>query len=199
MGWKPDYITGTELTGYVRVGDAVDATYAAQAATAASRAIDKHTNRQFGQLAAPAQWAYTAYWDDERGLWVVPIDDLQDITGFAATIDGGDAIDAYTLEPRNAVDQGKAYTRLAVKSTSTGQPTGADDEVLITVKWGWTAFPTAVKQAAELQGSRFLARRDSPYGIAGSPQVGSELRLLARVDPDVAVSLADYVRPRGTA
>jgi hypothetical protein len=46
-----------------------------------------------------------------------------------------------------------------------------------------------------LQASRFYARRDSPYGVAGSPDLGSEVRLLSKVDPDVAVSLADYVRP----
>lgn len=198
MAWKPDYITVTELTDYERVSDSVDAVQAQWAVTTASRAVDRCCNRQFGQLAAPAQWAYTAYWDYDRCRWVVPIDDVQDPTGLAATIDGGDAIDAYTLEPRNAVEKGKAYTRLVVKDTSTGQPTGAEGEVLVTVKFGWTAYPNAVKQATALQGSRLLSRRDSPYGIAGSPDVGSELRLLAKVDPDVAVSLTDYVRPRRT-
>jgi len=60
--------------------------------------------------------------------------------------------------------------------------------------WGWSAVPVPVKEATYLQASRFHSRRDSPYGIAGSPDQGSELRLLSRVDPDVAVSLSDFVR-----
>ena len=44
------------------------------------------------------------------------------------------------------------------------------------------------------EASRWFARRNSPYGIAGSPEMGSELRLLAKLDPDVAVMLAGKVR-----
>jgi hypothetical protein len=74
-------------------------------------------------------------------------------------------------------------------------PQSSDDyEATITVKWGWTAFPVPVVNAAKLQTARFVARRDSPYGIAGSPDQGSEMRLLARVDPDVAVILRPFVR-----
>jgi hypothetical protein len=64
--------------------------------------------------------------------------------------------------------------------------------VKVTALWGWTAVPVAVKQATLLQASRFFSRRHSPYGVAGSPELGSEIRLLARVDPDVGVSLRDY-------
>lgn len=194
--WKPDYITLAEAKKFVRISDTVDDDELAVFIATASRSVDDHCNRQFGQLAAAAQRAYTAYYDWERGLWVVPIDDLTDATGLTATIDGGSAIDAYTLEPRNAVADGKAWTHLVVKSTSTGQPTGVDGEVLITVKWGWTVTPTQVPAAVRLQTSRLVARRDSPYGIAGSPDQGSELRLLSRLDPDVAVSLKGLRRPR---
>ncbi|NIL59971.1 phage gp6-like head-tail connector protein, partial [Salinispora arenicola] len=67
-------------------------------------------------------------------------------------------------------------------------------ELTITAPWGWPAIPTAVVLATQLQASRLLTRRDSPYGVAGSPQDGSEMRLLARVDPDVEVVLRPYVR-----
>jgi hypothetical protein len=59
--------------------------------------------------------------------------------------------------------------------------------------------PSAVKLATRLQASRFMARRDSPYGVAGSPDAGSEIRLLSRVDPDVAVALRGFSRPRRAA
>jgi len=51
-----------------------------------------------------------------------------------------------------------------------------------------------VHEACLLQSSRIAARRDSPFGVAGSPETGSELRLLDRVDPDVAVTLSRYRR-----
>jgi hypothetical protein len=127
---------------------------------------------------------------------VVDIDDLDDATGLTVTI-GGVAVTPYTLEPVNAVLEGKVWTRLVVDPTSAVLPTGAENELSITVKWGWTMVPVPVALAARLQTDRFAARRDSPYGVAGSPdQGGSELRLLARVDPDVGVSLRGYRRPR---
>lgn len=198
MAWAPDYITDQELKDFTRIDDTVDDAEIALYVTAASRAIDGHCHRQFGKLDAPAQFTYSARADHERGLWVVDIDDLQDTTGLVVEVADVGVIDAsgFGLEPRNAVPKGKAYTRLAVKISSGVQPTGADGEMLVTAPWGWSAMPPQVKLAAKLQSSRFAARRDSPYGIAGSPDDGSEMRLLARVDPDVAVSLRGLVRRR---
>jgi len=201
MGWKPDYITLVQAKAYLRanaIGDDLDDAEIAVQITTASRAVDDHCNRQFGRLDAPAQWAYTAEYDVERGLWVVPIDDVTDATGFAVSVDGVGTIDGYTLEPVDAVAKGKAWTRLVVKSTSTSQPTGAANEVLVTDRFGWTVTPTQVPAAVRLQLNRFNARRNAPFGVAGSPQQGSEIRLLSKLDPDVAVSLRGLRRPRRT-
>lgn len=195
MAWEPDYITAEELRAFVRVGDTADDVYLAVAATAASRAIDQHCNRQFGLVEVAEERKYTGRADAERGRWVVDIDDLMSTTDLAIEIDGT-ALDLYELEPVNAAAKGRPWTRLVVDSDAAVLPAGDRNEVVITGIWGWTAVPTAVKQAAYLQGSRFLSRRDSPYGIAGSPDVGSEMRLLSRVDPDVGVSLRPYVRRR---
>jgi hypothetical protein len=92
------------------------------------------------------------------------------------------------LLDRNAVMVGKAYTQLKI-TTSTSAA-----ELAITALWGWSAVPVPVKDATLLQGQRFAARRDAPFGVAGSPTDGSEVRLLARVDPDVEVMLGDYRR-----
>jgi hypothetical protein len=66
--------------------------------------------------------------------------------------------------------------------------------VEVRATFGWTAIPDLVISATLLQAGRFASRRDSPYGIAGSPDTGSELRLLDKVDPDVAVMLAPLTR-----
>lgn len=195
MTWAPDYITASEAKAYLRVGDTVDDTEIGVAITAASRAIDQHCNRQFGKVAAAEARVYTARWRGDRCRWVVEIDDLMTTTNLAILV-GDDTLTDYTLEPRNAAAEGKPWTRLVVGSDSSVVPTGEDDEIGMTAIWGWTAVLSAVKHATYLQMSRFVARRYSPFGVAGSPDTGSELRLLAKVDPDVAVSLRGLVRPR---
>ena len=48
--WQPDYITVAEAKDALRIGDDADDAQLAMWISAASRAIDTHTNRQFGQL-----------------------------------------------------------------------------------------------------------------------------------------------------
>lgn len=195
MAWAPDYITEEDLREYLRVPDLDDDVQAALAITGASRAIDSHTNRQFGKLDAAAARRYTAWPDYERGRWVVDIDDLMSTAGLVVTVDGT-AVTVYDLEPVNAEPDGRPWTALAFNDDSETEPTGAVHEVAVTAVWGWTAVPDAVKQATLLQAHRMLKRRDAPFGVAGSPELGSELRLLAKVDPDVAVALTGYRRTR---
>jgi hypothetical protein len=194
MAWKPDYVTATQLKSFLSIGDTADDAEIGYAITAASRAVDDHCNRQFGQVAAVEERRYTARVDAERGRYVVNIDDLQDVTGFAVEVDSV-AVTAYELEPFNALVKGKPYTRLSFDPADVSL-TLAAGEVYVTGKWGWSSVPTPVVEATLLQSSRLFNRRTSPYGIAGSPDAGSELRLLSRVDPDVGVSLRGYVRRR---
>lgn len=191
MAWAPDYITLAVGKAFVRVDDAVDDAQVAVAITTASRAVDHHCNRQFGLVAAPETRYYRAWYHYERRRWVVTVDDIQTAVGLVVTADGA-AVTDYVLEPRNAIAEGKAYTGLVF---GTGVSL-VDDDVTAVGLWGWASVPVPVVQATELQTSRLLARRDSPYGVAGSPASGTEVRLTARLDPDVAVSLRGWTRPR---
>jgi len=194
MAWAPDYATAAELAAFKRIGDSDDNTQLALAIAAASRAIDRHCHRQFGQVDDPEERFYPATWDRRRRCWVVVIDDLMD-DDLDITNDDGDAITDYTLEPRNAAAKGKPWERLVISRDSATGPTGLDRELSMTGPWGWTQpHPDAVKEATLLQASRLDFRRSAPAGVAGSPEGGSEVRLLARVDPDVAVSLRGFVR-----
>lgn len=204
MAWQPDYCTDAELKAFLRISDADDDNELGYAITAASRAIDVDANRQFGVVAAAEQRFYTARWDRRRCRWIVEFDDLMSTTDFAAITQDAEGntvgtIDDYVLEPVNAAAKSRPWTSLMVRPNSAVRPTGLEHEVAVTALWGWSTVPVPVKQAALLQASRLFARRNSPYGIAGSPDVGSELRLLARVDPDVAVSLNGYRRWWGGA
>ena len=191
MAWKPDYVTSADLKAELRIGDNVDDAQIARAITAASRAIDRNTKRQFGLVDAPEARKYTAKWDCNRGRYVVRIDDLMTQVGLTITTAAG-AVDVFALKPANAALEGRPWTLIVVDPTSAVKPTTLEDAVTVTAKFGWTAVPATVKEATLLQASRLFKRRDAPFGVAGSPELGSELRLLAKVDPDVHVMLSDY-------
>jgi hypothetical protein len=195
--WAPDYITVEQAKATERIGDDVDDDELAVDITSACRAIDDHCNRQFGALDDPEERAYTAWYDYDLGRWRVDIDDLQDSAELVITI-GGVAVTDYILAPANAVKKGKAWEEIIIGRDAEAQPCGDPYEVLAEAPWGWTVtgVPVPVTKACRLQTSRFAARRESPYGVVGSPQQGSELRLLTRVDPDVAVALRGFRRTR---
>jgi hypothetical protein len=132
------------------------------------------------------------------GYWVLDVDDFM-VTGAPAVeiVDTATAVTTFVKEPRNASQKGRPWTRIRFTADSEDLPTTHPHEVNVTTQWGWTAFPDAVVHATLLQGSRFFVRRSSPFGVAGSPDMGNELRLLSKLDPDVMVSLRDYVRARG--
>lgn len=195
MAWAPDYVTLDEMRDLARIDDLEDDAVMALAIATASRAIDDHTNRQFGLVAGPEARSYMARPDYVGGWWVVDIDDLQTTTGLAVEVDGA-TVSEHRLEPVNAAAEGRPWTRLAFTDDSEAYPSCHPHRVDVTARWGWTAVPDTVKQATLLQASRLTKRRDAPFGVAGSPEIGSELRLLAKVDPDVAVSLRGYLRPR---
>jgi hypothetical protein len=194
--WQPDYATSAELKHFVRIPDGVgedsdDDAELGLALTAASRIVDRECNRQFGQDAGSTTRYYTARWDPRRERYIVEIDDLYDNS--ATVTSDGDAVTGFTYWPINAETNGKPFTMLVFDegiSVSTD-----DDEIAVTsTKFGWSAVPSAVKNATLLQASRLLKRRDAPFGVAGSVEFGSELRLLAKIDPDVKVLLRPYYR-----
>lgn len=197
MTWKPDYITVAQASAYLRVDDTLDDVEVGNWVTAASRAIDKRTNRQFGQLAAPAARTYrrTPFYDPTSGLWLLEIDDVQDSTGLL--VNGvAYASSGATLLPDNAPADGEPWQRLGFVTWPFPSFPGLPMTNVVTARFGWTAFPTQVVAACKLQCSRWNKRRESPYGIAGSPDSGSEMRLLAKLDPDVSTTLAGLSRRR---
>lgn len=197
MPWKPDYITTAQLKSYLDIADAVDDVELATWCTASSRAIDDHCNRQFGQLAAPAARTYrrAPVYNPETSLWELEIDDVQDVTG--ALVNGvAYASSGAVLLPDNAPADSLPWTRIGFATCPTLSYPGAPVANVMIMRWGWTAFPTQVVGAAKLQSNRWNARRRSPFGVAGSPEQGSEIRLLARLDADVSPVLAGLARRR---
>lgn len=192
MAWRPAYATVEELRDYVRISDSHDDAVLSLAIEAASRAVDKSTNRQFGKVDAPEQRLYAPDYHPDRRRWIIGIDDLMTQVGLQISTDAG-TVDAFKLEPRNAAQEGRPWTMVIVDPTSTHQPV-IDQDVAVTASWGWAGVPNTIKQATLLQASRFFSRRTSPYGVAGSPELGNELRLLSKVDADVDVMISSFRR-----
>lgn len=204
MPWAPDYVTTAQFKAYARIGDAADDTEIGAAITMASRAVDRWCGRQFGQVAAPEAREYTARFSRSRGsVWSVEVDDLVDLTGLAVAWDStGDGTFSVAVPgpavvpwPRNAVVKGRAYERLLLRPALLGFT--PDDRAFgfrATAPWGWVTVPGAVPGAVKLQVNRMHSRRDAPFGVAGSPEQGSEVRLLAKLDADVQVALERYKR-----
>lgn len=195
MTWAPDYATTAQLKAYLDVTDALDDVQLATWITAASRAIDVKTNRQFGNLSVAAARTYRrpAYYVASTGLWTLDVDDFYSLTGLTISQGGATAV-AYASSgavalPDNAPADSRPWTQLGFTSAPTGP-------VVPTALWGWAAVPTQVPAALQLQVARWNFRRQSPAGVAGSPDSGSEVRLTARLDPDVATSLLGLSRRR---
>ncbi len=197
MPWAPAYVSADDVAEFARVDDAVDDVDYARAAETASRAIDDVCNRQFGKTLSEARF-YTPRWSHTRQAWVIETDDFVSITEVA--VDPGDGTWA-TVElvsvqklDANAPAKSRPFERIAVRRALMPPFAYPDDCVRVTGVFGWASIPVAIEEATLLQASRLASRRDAPFGIAGSPENGSELRLLAKVDPDVAVAVKSYVR-----
>lgn len=200
MAWAPDYVTTTELASFIRIPDTADDAVLARSISAASRAVDRTCNRQFGQTAAVEERYYTPVWDRKRWRWIAEIDDVMTSTGLLVDFDESKdetfslsiASSDYVLRPRNAAAKSRPWTELLFSGDVT--LSCYEDGLRVTARYGWTAVPEAVKEATLLQASRLVMRRDAPFGVAGSSDGQGELRLLNKVDPDVEVVLGDYVR-----
>lgn len=186
MPWAPDYVDTAALEDFVRANPGNP--YLPGYGTAASRAVDAACARQFGKLDAPATLVYDGHtvFHLRSGRWLLPIDDVQDVTGVTVTVDGT-LLDpgAYTFWERNAAVHGVPYTGLLLTD-----PVDPGADVAVQAMFGWTAVPAAVEGAVWLQVNRWHVRRESPFGTAGSPSEGSEVRLTAVLDPDVRAILS---------
>ncbi len=187
MAWAPDYVTGAELKSYFNIQHDDDDAWLDLWATTVARNVDDHCSRQFGQVAVAETRKYTGKYDPFEKRTYFEIDDLQDLTSFAVTNSDGTAFTDYEFEPDNALLKGKPYTVLSIDGKY-------EEKFNFLGKWGWTSVPSAIPTATYIQANRLKARRDSPFGVAGSPRDGSEIRLLAKLDPDFITTLKPFVR-----
>ena len=188
------YCTLSDLKTSLGIDDIQDDTSLEAAIMAASRMVDDYTGRFFykdGTTGAPVTRYYTA-----QDYWTTNVDDIIHISEIA-TDDNFDqlyttvwASDDYMVEPVNNPRRGWPWTRLLAIGSYIF-PYNLPQSVRVKGVWGWSAVPHEVAMATKLQAARLFIRRQSPFGIAGSPDIGT-VRLGSRLDPDVEVLLRPF-------
>jgi hypothetical protein len=200
MVWAPVYATTANFRVYLRLPDEADTDDAIvyePALETASRLVDKACGRQFGSVTATARY-YTPRWSRTLSQYVADVDDFMSITSLAVATDTAltqtfsTAVTDFLKWPVNAAADGEPWTQLRFGPAATVLETPGS--LRVTALWGWTAVPDAIVQATLLQAARIAKRRDAPFGVAGSPDMGNELRLLSKLDPDVALMVSSFRR-----
>jgi hypothetical protein len=181
------------------IEDIQDDTALEAAILTASRMIDDYTGRFFyrdGTTAVPVTRYYTP-----NDWWICNVDDFISLNEIATDENFNKSYTTiwaaadYMVEPVNNPRRGWPYTRiLAVDSYLF--PRLYPQTVRIKAVWGWTAVPIEIAMATKIQASRLFVRRQSPFGVAGSPEMGT-IRLSSRLDPDVEALVRPFRKLNG--
>jgi len=195
------YCTLAELKASLAITDSVDDTPLEAAITATSRMIDDYTGRFFyrnGTTQVPVARYYTPL-----DPWTMNMDDSVSITqvatddNFNQTWDTVWSTSDYMLEPVNNPQRGWPVNRILAIGRYVW-PYYLPQACKITGVWGWTATPAEINMATLIQAARLFTRRQSPFGIAGSPDLGT-VRLTAKLDADVEALLRPFRKNNGLA
>jgi hypothetical protein len=218
-----DLIAYTDLASYLGVTFTLtEQTTATLACGAASDAIRTATARSFEVQGAASDRYFTyrrpygtySYYSNYYGSidWSVVypslfstaipstllvVDDFFLVNQVIGNITVSDTLSTSTYTPTqvwpfNAPSLGTPCTQLMFKP-GTFLPLG-EGQLKVNAKFGWPALPTTIINAALLQASRYFKRKDAPFGIAGDIAMGSGMRLLPQLDPDVALMCSNARR-----
>ena len=172
--------------------DTTDDTIIENVIEAVSRLIDNYTGRRFHTTTSDEIRYFTPEHSEYLGTG-----DIISITTLQTDEDGDRAYEKtwattdYDFLPYNASLDSKPYTELQI--TPNGDyafPSGAKS-VKITGKWGYSAVPDAINEACLLQTFRLFKRKDAPFGVVGSAELG-QLQVIPKLDPDVKLLLDPY-------
>ena len=190
------YTTLADVKAALRITDSVDDSLIEIAIESASREIDGYCNRVFystsGTRVYQPQDAFVCQTDDIISITTLKTsDNAQSYNNTWATTD-------FQLEPLNGVSGGLVQPATRIRAVgdylfpiwTIGSTYNNFAPVQIVGVFGWSAVPTAVKQAAILLAMRQFKRYDSPLGVAGFGDLGA-IRV-GRVDPDVQALLDPF-------
>lgn len=184
------YCSLNDLKAWLGISGTVDDTRLELAIEAASRAIDAETSRRFYAV------SLTIYPIADLPDSVLLPEDLLTVTSIATDVTGTRVYETwgasdYELEPETA-----PYRAIWVApGSSRFFPVHERRRVRITGTWGYCAInavPDAIERAALLLATRYFKRKDAPFGVVGTPELGF-MRVTAR-DPEIRALLNPYRR-----
>lgn len=200
MAISNGYCTLQDAKNALRISDNIDDTILELAIESASREIDGYCERQFFQATETRVYV-------PRDSFTCEIDDLVSLTTLkssstGSTFDTTWTSSDYQLEPVNGIAGGLTtpYTRIRAIGDYTfpvWEPSNVNHyeaTVQVTGTFGWSAIPTAIKQASLLLALRGYRRYDSPLGVAGFDELG--VIRVGRIDPDVEKLLMPFRKVR---
>jgi hypothetical protein len=170
------------------------------AINSASGEIEKHCNRQFNKADTA-----TARVFEPDDCYEVTVDDFWTTDGLVVEVDtSGDgsfsttvSSSDYEVYPRNGVVDGQTgWPHYEIRLVEDSFPIYLRRKgiVRVTAKWGWTAVPEAVRQAAVIIAAETFQLKDAPFGTAGMDQFGNIYHV--RDNRIAAGKLARYCRRR---
>jgi hypothetical protein len=198
------YTTLADVKNGLQIDDSNDDTAIQAAILTASRMIDEYCQRFFyreGTTLAPSVRYYTALnpWSLETDD-IVSLNEVAADTGFATPLQYPqiwNLAQDVMLEPVNNPKKGWPITRLLAVGSYVW-PYFFPQCVRVTGVFGFPEVPYEVELACKIQASRLFVRKQSPFGIAGSVELGT-VRLNSRLDPDVEMLLKTFRRNQGLA
>ena len=180
----------------IPIPDTVDDTRIDLACLASTQMIQRYCQRQFtaddtasARVFVPehAKLSFTEDFYTTSGL-IIQTDPGLDST-WSQTWTASD----YQLEPLNQEEYGEPWPYHTIRAIEGlyfpryyGRVT-----VKVTAKWGWSAVPSSVKQAAILQAITIFKSSDAPFGATPFAETGI-LRLRSALHPTAAALVQNY-------
>jgi hypothetical protein len=192
------YATVAQLKARLGISDVTDDTVLGQVLDGACRAIDQVCGERFYTTAAAETRYFTATTSEVVrpgplvSITTLTTDDSEDrtyATSWTANTD-------YELEPANAVVDSVPYR--AIRTTPVGSKSFPTTRRAIKIvgKFGWSAVPDNIREAALLASERLWKRKDAILGVVGSFEMG-ELKQIVQSDPEIKTLLTGMVRHVG--
>lgn len=162
---------------------------------AASRSIDRFTDRRFylDDAASPRVYRTAEHLArlDEGDLLLT--DDIGAATGIVVQTWDGSAYTTvsasnYELHPESDISLGRPAVGVLLPDQR-----WTYRKIKVTACWGWPTVPAEVRQACLLQATRLFHRKSSPSGMMGDPQWG--IIRIPFMDPDVKALLSPLQVP----
>jgi len=201
------YCDKTDLKAYIGLTGTGQDDNIDNAINAASREIDKLTDRHFYKTETVESKYFTPI---ELYSQIVP--DIANTTSLVVKLDTTDdgthettlAINTdFYLKPINPLRIGEVantvkyepYTSINILTKRSGQRFNPDivKNIKIEAYWGYDMVPDAIKQATLLQATRLWKRKDTPFTVYGSDQTGV-VELFQKFDPDAMKLIKGFMK-----